>query len=77
MNDAGAANKVRINQQLARYFIGQDGTKFNVMGDSIFAIAEQVVTPHRGRRNLTRAQKRFNTNLSKHRIAVEWLVCLI
>ena len=57
--------------QLLERLIKPNGDPYVVYGDPAYGITKHIISPFRGA-NLTAPQQRFNAEMSKVRICVEW-----
>ena len=70
IHDAFMLNASGLSPKLQR-LVRQDGEPYVVYGDPAYGLTQNIIAPFKGC-NLSQEQKRFNRDMSKVRVCVEW-----
>ena len=68
-HDSGVLGESGLLPQLAAHINGPNGLPYALYGDAAYPVSPYLQKPYQGAA-LTQAQQRFNTNMSKARVAV-------
>ena len=71
-HDAAIIHFTKLNDEMKRIFVNDDGTWFAIYGDSGYANQKFIKVGFKNCKKLTEQQLRFNRDMSNLRISVEW-----